>query len=246
MVAPPNKPPPKKQVTTRPRRSRDDFSARVLKDIAAEVGHLCSNPDCNAPTSGPSKQRGTSSVGVGAHITAAAKGGPRYARKLTPAKRSAASNALWLCNNCGRLVDNDTSEYTVAELRRWKTTAIKRAQQDLASGGRASAEKVTAAQLDLQRQGLAQQQQMHEQQVRDQQRSRFSDMYTALLTAANTYAGAIDDYFMWMFKSAYMPDRSTRSSKQQLVKEAYDAMERAQQSILLSDGDEERGSYAGS
>ena len=117
-------------------RPRDDFSMAVLKILAGEVGHLCSNPDCIAPTAGPSRQKGISNVGVGAHITAAAKGGPRFAKSLTPAKRSAVGNGLWLCGRCGRLVDNDADTYPVRLLRKWKRDAIERARRDLASGRR--------------------------------------------------------------------------------------------------------------
>lgn len=110
-----------------PRRNRDDFSVPVLREIAHEVGHRCSNPECQAPTSGPSKQKGASNVGVGAHITAAASGGPRFDASLTPAERKSAANAIWLCNSCGQLVDNDASTYTVGELVKWKVDAIDRA-----------------------------------------------------------------------------------------------------------------------
>jgi hypothetical protein len=78
---------------------------------------------------------------------------------LTPAERKAAANAIWLCNNCGRLVDNDVSTYTVDALKKWKADAIGRAQQALASGGRSSSESLIAA------------------HVREQQRSAFSAMY---------------------------------------------------------------------
>jgi len=87
------------------RHNRDNFPGPVLREIAYEVGHHCSNPACRAPTSGPSKQKGASNVGVGAHITAAAPGGPRFDASLTPAERRSAANAIWLCNTCGRLVD---------------------------------------------------------------------------------------------------------------------------------------------
>lgn len=223
-----------------PRGNRDDFAAPVLRELAHEVGHRCSNPECQAPTLGPSKQKGVSNVGVGAHITAAAPGGPRFDPSLTPAQRKSAANAIWLCNSCGRLVDNDASTYTVGELAKWKVHAIDRAQKALASGGRSTTEGLFAAQLEVQKQALAQQHQHHDAQMREQQRSMFSEMYGHFLQEAKAYAGAIDEYWTWMHKSAFRPDRPTREAKQKPVKEARDAMERALQPILLSDDDATR------
>lgn len=120
------------------RGSRDDFSLAVLRQLAAEVSFLCSNPTCCAVTVGPSQEKSISNVGVGAHITAAAPGGPRFDKRLTPAQRSAAENGMWMCHRCGRLVDNDAETYPVRLLRKWKRDAIRRAQSDLQSGGRNS------------------------------------------------------------------------------------------------------------
>lgn len=73
------------------------------------------------------------------------------------------------------------------------------------------------------------------------QRSKFAEMYSRFLEEANAYARAIEDYWTWMREMAFRPDRPTRRSKQKLVKDARDAMERALQPILLSDADETRG-----
>jgi hypothetical protein len=129
--------PAKKQAKPKPAsttRHRDDFSVAVLRLIANEVGNLCSNPGCGAPTSGPSRSRGASNIGTGAHITAAAAGGPRYDVSLSTAERKAAANAIWLCARCGRLVDNDESTYTVDDLQDWKAQAIARAHRALETG----------------------------------------------------------------------------------------------------------------
>lgn len=117
-------------------RRPDDFSDAVLSRIKGEVNDHCSNPDCRAPTRGPSKQKGVSNVGVGAHITAASPGGPRYNSRLSSTRRKGAGNAIWLCGRCGRLVDNDKSTHTAQQLRQWKRDAIKRAHQELISGRR--------------------------------------------------------------------------------------------------------------
>ena len=46
-------------------------------------------------------------VGEAAHITAAAPGGKRYDPSLTPEDRRAASNGMWLCELCAKLIDTD-------------------------------------------------------------------------------------------------------------------------------------------
>jgi hypothetical protein len=73
------------------------------------------------------------------------------------------------------------------------------------------------------------------------QRSKFAEMYSRFLEEAGAYARAIEEYWTWMHEMAFRPDRPTRRSKQKLVKDARDAMERALQPILLSDADETRG-----
>lgn len=62
-------------------------------------------------------------VGVAAHITAAAPGGPRYDPALTSEERSRHSNGIWLCEIHGKAVDTDADHFTVEMLRKWKQTA---------------------------------------------------------------------------------------------------------------------------
>ncbi|MFO0847127.1 MAG: hypothetical protein U0871_01020 [Gemmataceae bacterium] len=103
---------------------RDDFPKLVLDILAKRVGHCCSNPGCRKPTSGPHTD-GTRviNIGVGSHITAASPGGPRYDPSLTPRQRRSPDNGIWLCQSCGKLVDNDEARYPSHLLREWRRAA---------------------------------------------------------------------------------------------------------------------------
>ena len=107
---------------------RDDFNEDVKRIIASRVNNRCSNPSCRAATSGPQVNPAKAlNIGVAAHITAASSGGPRYDSSLTPQERRHASNAIWLCQNCAKLVDNDEARFSGSELRRWKANAEAKA-----------------------------------------------------------------------------------------------------------------------
>ena len=118
---------------------RDDFNEATRTTLARRAAHRCSKPDCRAPTSGPATDvQGTVNVGVSAHITAAARGGPRYDESLTADERRNVSNGVWLCQTCGKLVDSDNARFSVDELRAWKVAAEVAAERELgvASGPR--------------------------------------------------------------------------------------------------------------
>ena len=101
--------------------SRDDFTEPIKRKLALRVNHRCSNPDCRAQTSGPqSDSSGTVNVGVAAHISAAAPGGPRYDAALSENERSGFDNGIWLCQNCAKHVDSDSSQFSPDRLREWK------------------------------------------------------------------------------------------------------------------------------
>lgn len=103
---------------------RDDFLLPVKEVLAKRVGFRCSNPACRKPTSGPQEDPAKAlNIGVAAHITSAAEGGPRYNVALTSDERRAATNGIWLCQSCGKLVDNDENRYTLDILQHWKTVS---------------------------------------------------------------------------------------------------------------------------
>src|SRR5215475_12149129 len=108
--------------------SRDDFLEAIKRTLAARVNNCCSNPDCGAQTSGPQVDAAKAlNVGVAAHITAAAPGGPRYDATLSPHERADISNGIWLCQTCAKLIDNDAVRFNAPLLRDWKTKAEERA-----------------------------------------------------------------------------------------------------------------------
>lgn len=87
-------------------------------------------------------------IGVAAHITAAAAGGPRYDPTLTEAERSHPDNGIWLCQNCAKLIDNDPQRFHVEQLHVWKASSEGQAlsaltgklspEQEVATGAEAS------------------------------------------------------------------------------------------------------------
>jgi tetratricopeptide (TPR) repeat protein len=112
---------------------RDDFNARTKETLARRVGYRCSNPDCGKLTSGPHDDPTRFiNIGVAAHITAAAEGGPRYDPSLSSEARSSVDNGIWLCQDCAHLIDSDVQRYTVELLREWKRQAEKRAGEEVA------------------------------------------------------------------------------------------------------------------
>jgi len=112
--------------------ARDDFPSRAKLQLALRVNYRCSNPNCRASTSGPKLAPGASiSIGVTAHITAASTGGPRFNPGLRSQDRSSAENGIWLCQNCGKLVDNDEVRFPEVLLREWKSWAEAEAREQL-------------------------------------------------------------------------------------------------------------------
>jgi hypothetical protein len=59
-------------------------------------------------------------VGVAAHITAASPSGPRYDITLSHAERSSERNGIWMCQTHAKLIDDNPSNHSVAEIERWK------------------------------------------------------------------------------------------------------------------------------
>jgi hypothetical protein len=92
-------------------------------------------------------------VGVAAHITAAAPDGPRFDPSLEPDARTDASNGIWLCQNDGKLVDNDLTRFTADRLRDWKSAAEQRAADAVGKAWTSSAGALSSQASILQRIG---------------------------------------------------------------------------------------------
>jgi hypothetical protein len=127
---------------------RDDFSAAVKRRLAERAGYTCSNPECQAPTIGPQAVEDKSvNVGVASHISGAAAGGPRYDQLLTTVQRSSIRNGIWLCANCGTLVDHDDSAHSVELLQTWRAQAEARARRGIGKAKPISDPKVPSLSL---------------------------------------------------------------------------------------------------
>jgi DNA invertase Pin-like site-specific DNA recombinase len=81
-------------------------------------------------------------LGVAAHISGAAVGGPRYDATITPAQRASIKNGVWLCQTCAKRIDADEQRYTVAVLASWKKGVENEAHQRL---GKARARPSTSS-----------------------------------------------------------------------------------------------------
>ncbi len=99
----------------------DRFKAAIIATLAKRAANRCSNPDCRATTSGPAEDPGGSiNVGEAAHIFGANPGAARFDPNMTPLERSEISNAIWLCSNCHKMIDDDPSQYPAGLLFAWQ------------------------------------------------------------------------------------------------------------------------------
>lgn len=100
---------------------RDNFPQPIKAELSLRAAHFCSNPRCLRLTAGP-RSGGLRGLATGhaAHICAASPGGPRYDPDQSETERRSAANGLWLCRECGDLVDKDDSGFLADELRTWK------------------------------------------------------------------------------------------------------------------------------
>jgi hypothetical protein len=110
-----------------------EFSPDTRRLIAMRAGYKCSLPLCNRLTLGPAAERLHSTCrGVAAHIYSAAAGGPRGTGGLTSEERSSSDNGIWVCENHGRLIDNNRgTDYSPALLLSYKALHEARIAREL-------------------------------------------------------------------------------------------------------------------
>ncbi len=122
---------------------RDDFSKQTVEILAKRVTYCCSNPECRKATIGPNANKNkTTSIGVAAHIKAAAPGGPRYDANMTSEERSDITNGIWLCQSCSKLIDADPDRYPIDLLQEWKKIAEQTSQRAIESDGTFNADSI--------------------------------------------------------------------------------------------------------
>ena len=99
--------------------ARDNFSPDTRTRLASRAGYRCSHPNCRVLTIGPSRESpvALASVGVAAHISAAAEDGPRWRAEMTADDRASIENGIWLCQTHARLIDRDVARFNVEVLR---------------------------------------------------------------------------------------------------------------------------------
>lgn len=119
------------------RGNRDEFPAPVKRVLEQQAASRCCNPGCGQPTRAQSWD-GTKSINIGtaAHIHAAAEGGARFDPSMTPEERKAADNGIWMCRNCGTLVDTDEGGFPADLLRAWKRDALESRRGDVVAPAR--------------------------------------------------------------------------------------------------------------
>jgi len=104
--------------------ARDDFTTTTARKLAERAGYMCSNPDSNCLTAGPSEKDAqlATKKGRACHICAASENGPRYDKHQTPDERRHMNNGIWLCANCSDLIDkNNGVDFTAPHLKMWKS-----------------------------------------------------------------------------------------------------------------------------
>ncbi len=129
---------------------RDGFLSPAREILAKRAGQRCSNPDCGAITSGPHEDAQKAiSLGVAAHITAAAPGGPRYNPNISSEDRSAVTNGIWLCQYCAKLVDSDIARFSEECLIIWKRRHEESVKRQMGATGKANVSTLAPGLLDV-------------------------------------------------------------------------------------------------
>ncbi|MEJ2801999.1 HNH endonuclease [Comamonadaceae bacterium PP-2] len=116
--------------------NEDRFKKNVVAILAKRAANRCSNPDCGAITSGPaSSPDGAVNLGEAAHIYGANLGSARFDPQMISADRASIANAIWLCGNCHKLVDDDPLKYPAGLLFEWQRDHEQRISEQVGKAG---------------------------------------------------------------------------------------------------------------
>lgn len=112
--------------------TEDRFKPSVIATLARRAANRCANPECGAVTSGPTGEpNGSVNVGEAAHIYGANPGSARYDEKMASSDRGAITNAIWLCGNCHKRIDDDPSKYPPGLLFEWQREHERRISEQI-------------------------------------------------------------------------------------------------------------------
>lgn len=98
------------------------FKASLAEIIAFRAAYICSSPECNALTVGPTTKNPSlkNKLGEAAHIYGEKPGAARHSA-TPPISVDGIENGLWLCASCHTLIDKNLgADYSVSELLEWK------------------------------------------------------------------------------------------------------------------------------
>ena len=98
------------------------FKLKIAEMIAYRAAYICSNPECNTLTIGPTINDSSlkNKIGEAAHIIGEKAGAARSS--LNPiVDIDSVENGIWLCANCHTLIDkNNGADYSISQLFEWK------------------------------------------------------------------------------------------------------------------------------
>jgi hypothetical protein len=127
----------------------DRFKQTAVATLAKRAANQCANPDCGAVTSGPSDDPSAFvNVGEAAHIYGANPGSARYDPAMESADRSAITNAIWLCGNCHKLVDDDPARFPAGLLFEWQREHERRVAEQVGKAGAAARQRYEQRHLE--------------------------------------------------------------------------------------------------
>ncbi|BDS15686.1 hypothetical protein [Aureispira anguillae] len=114
-------------------KNRDNFTQKTKRILAQRVAYRCSFPGCRKNTVGAGHKNPEHVVLLGdaAHISAAAKNGPRYSPNMTIEERRSINNGIWLCKIHAALIDKDYTQYSIDTIKQWKVLAEQETQEEL-------------------------------------------------------------------------------------------------------------------